>query len=352
MSTLNPTSDHIAADVRAEPASEKILSNAAAEPTSEKIISDAQAEPAGASPDGSLSANGKGQATPYASDLDQAYWYVHESSAGQDAAATASPHDLRRLRMKIDWWIVPIMFCCYTMQFIDKVLLNYAAVMGLNKDLKLVGNNFTNTATAFFIAYLIAEVPNAIVLQKVPVAKWLGANVVLWGIATACTAAAKDYHSLLAARIFLGIFEAAIAPSLMLISSQWYTKSEAAPRFSIWYAGLGLGQIIGGVLSYAFQQVKHPAFSGWRIMFVVLGLVTVTIGFVTFFLLPDTPMKARFLTETEKVVLLKHVAINQTGISNKKFKPRQVLEILVDAQLWLMTLLTVLVRNPSVVERR
>ena len=32
--------------------------------------------------------------------------------------------------------------------------------MGLNTDLKLKGNNFTNAATAFFIAYLIAEAPN------------------------------------------------------------------------------------------------------------------------------------------------------------------------------------------------
>ena len=32
--------------------------------------------------------------------------------------------------------------------------------MGLPKDLGLKGNNFSNAATAFFIAYLIAEVPN------------------------------------------------------------------------------------------------------------------------------------------------------------------------------------------------
>lgn len=36
----------------------------------------------------------------------------------------------------------------------------YAAIMGLKKDLKLTGNEFSNTATWFFIAYLIAEVPN------------------------------------------------------------------------------------------------------------------------------------------------------------------------------------------------
>ena len=78
-------------------------------------------------------------------------------------------------------------------------------------------------------------------------------------------------------------------------------------------------------------------------MFVVLGLVTVLVGFITFFFLPDTPMKAPFLSESEKVALLKHVAVNQTGIVNKRVKHRQILEILFDIQLWLMVLLTILV---------
>lgn len=176
-----------------------------------------------------------------------------------------------------------------------------------------------------------------------PPAKWLSLNVVLWGISTACTAAATSYRTLLVARIFLGIFEAAIAPSLMLFSSQWYTKSEQAPRFSLWYCGLGLGQIIGGIVSYAFQQVKREEFEGWRIMFIVLGLVTVIVGLAVLFLLPDNPMNARWLSESEKVMLLKHVAVNQTGIENRRFKLSQVIEIFMDIQLWLMTVLTILV---------
>lgn len=58
-----------------------------------------------------------------AHDLDQAFWYVQESSVGSDVYPT-SASSLKALRRKIDWHIVPIMFCCYTMQFIDKVLLN------------------------------------------------------------------------------------------------------------------------------------------------------------------------------------------------------------------------------------
>ena len=58
-----------------------------------------------------------------APDLDQAFWYVQDSSVGNDVYPT-SASDLKALRRRIDWHIVPIMFCCYTMQFIDKVLLN------------------------------------------------------------------------------------------------------------------------------------------------------------------------------------------------------------------------------------
>ena len=58
-----------------------------------------------------------------AQDLDQAYWYVQDSSIRNDVYP-ASASDLKALRRKVDWHIVPIMFCCYTMQFIDKVLLN------------------------------------------------------------------------------------------------------------------------------------------------------------------------------------------------------------------------------------
>lgn len=32
--------------------------------------------------------------------------------------------ELKKLRRKIDLHIVPMMFCCYTMQFLDKVILN------------------------------------------------------------------------------------------------------------------------------------------------------------------------------------------------------------------------------------
>ncbi|KAL8282526.1 hypothetical protein RB597_009981 [Gaeumannomyces tritici] len=280
-----------------------------------------------------------------ASEVDGAWKYL-------DAHRGADSHegvDLAALRRRIDWRIVPLMFCCYTMQFLDKVILNYAAVMGIQKDLKLVGNDFSNIATFLFVGLLCFEIPNIYFLQFFPAAKWLGANVIFWGTATACGAAAFNYQTLLVSRIFLGMFEATIAPSLMLISSQWYTKSEQAPRFSFWYSGLGLGQIVGGAVSYGFQHVdpNGPTLTGWRAMFVALGCITVAIGLFTFFFLPDTPMQATWLSDGEKVALLKHVSVNQTGIQSRQFRPKEILEALMDPQLYLMLLSVILLSVSS-----
>ncbi|KAJ5101721.1 hypothetical protein NUU61_003943 [Penicillium alfredii] len=266
---------------------------------------------------------------------------------GHADGAESSYVDLAALRRKIDRRLMPYMFCCYVLQFLDKVMLNYAAVMGLKKDLKLAGNEFSNTASWFFIAYLIAEAPNVYCLQKIPAAKWLGGNVFLWGVAAAASAGAYNYQGLLAARIFLGIFEATVGPSLMLLSSQYYTRSEQAPRFAFWYSGLGVAQIIGGIISFGFQQVKHESLEGWRIMFLVLGLVTSLVGALTFFFIPDTPVKASWLSDSEKVALLQHVSENQTGVWSTSLNLKQIWEALFDTQLWLLTLTTILISVSS-----
>ena len=42
----------------------------------------------------------------------------------QHRDADGADVDLKALRRKIDWHVVPLMFGCYTMQFLDKVILN------------------------------------------------------------------------------------------------------------------------------------------------------------------------------------------------------------------------------------
>lgn len=82
-------------------------------------------------------------------------------------------------------------------------------------------------------------------------------------------------------------------------------------------------------------------------MFVILGCVTVVLGFATLYVLPDTPMKCSFLSDAEKTALLQHVSENQTGVLNRHFKASHLMEAAKDVQLWLLSLMTVLVCSQS-----
>lgn len=114
--------------------------------------------------------------------------------------------------------------------------------MGMTTSLNMAGQDFSWMATAFFIAYALAELPQAYLLQRFPVSKVLGANILLWGVVLCGSSGAQNYTGMVALRALLGAFEAIITPALVLVTSQWYTKKQACPRTGIWYCGLGAGQ--------------------------------------------------------------------------------------------------------------
>lgn len=220
--------------------------------------------------------------------------------------------DEKRLRRKIDWMIMPLMWSCYCLQYLDKTLINYANVMGLEKDANVTKGQFSNLALIFYVTYLALEFPHGYGMQRLPTAKYLGVMVFLWGVIVAVTSACKSYGALVATRVLLGCFESAVAPSLILITSMWYKHNEQPPRVGIWYLGTGTGTIIGSLISYGFQHYHARTFYSWQIMFLVVGLVTCMVGILVVLLLPDNPMKSR-LSHEQKVWAIERLRGNQTG---------------------------------------
>ncbi|KAI1497792.1 allantoate permease [Biscogniauxia marginata] len=252
----------------------------------------------------------------------------------------------KKLVRKIDWAIVPLMWACYNLQYLDKTLINYANVMGLQEDTNITGNQFSLLATLFYVTYLAFELPTGYLMQRLPTAKYLGANVILWGLIVALNSAAKNWAALATLRVLLGCFEAAVAPALILITSMWYKKSEQPARVGFWYVGTGTGTIIGALTSFGFQHYASQRFTPWQIMFLLFGLITIVVGILVVIFLPDSPMTSR-LTREEKIWAIERVRENQTGIENKHFKLGQVGECFRDPQTWLIALITITSNIPN-----
>lgn len=126
----------------------------------------------------------------------------------------------------------------------------------------------------------------------------------------------------------------------------WYKRDEQPKRIGLWYLGVGVAVMVGSLISYGFQHYDGDKFNNWQIMYLVVGLITISAGVVVILFLPDNPMSSK-LTHDEKILAVSRLRENNTGIENKTFKPYQFWEALRDPQVWLLAFITTAASIPN-----
>ncbi|KAJ3529683.1 hypothetical protein NM208_g9651 [Fusarium decemcellulare] len=242
----------------------------------------------------------------------------------------------KRLLLKTDLVVMPLAVLSMTLAFLDKNALGYAAIFGIKEDAHLKDQEYSWLSSIFYFGYLAMEFPNLWLMTKVPIGKYVGGCLVLWGASLCFMALCHNFAGLATIRFLLGVFEAAVLPCMMIINSMWYLRNEQPLRTAFWYNTFA--GVFGGILSYAIGQI-NGSLSTWKYIFLIYGACTVLAGALVFFGLPDTPSKAWFFTAEEKKLALIRLAPNQTGIeTKKKFLTSQILESLRDPKcycIWL-----------------
>lgn len=177
---------------------------------------------------------------------------------------TLTEADNRRIRRKTDKVILTILVWVYFLQILDKSVLGYGAVFGLQKDTRLSGSQYSFLGSIAPIAQLGWQPFSSFLIVKVPHRILMPALVLGWGIAQSSMAACHDYGSLLAARFFLGLFEAGCLPLFSVITSQWYRRSEQPIRVAAWYGTNGIATIVAAALSYGLGHIKSDVLLPWQ----------------------------------------------------------------------------------------
>ncbi|KLO16326.1 MFS general substrate transporter [Schizopora paradoxa] len=261
---------------------------------------------------------------------------------GAERTAEFSEEEYARLRRKLDFIIPTICAAVYFTQFLDKTALNYASVTGF----PIVGQNFNLVALAFYLGFLVWEFPTMYIAQKFPLAKYLGCNVIIWGIILMCQGATTKFGPFFALRFLLGMCECCVAPILILIISMFYKKDEQARRISWFYVMNGLTQVFGGFVAFGISFEKG-SIAPFRVIFILLGGLAIVVGICVLIWLPDSPVTARLLTKDERIAALERVRDDQGGTENHSFKKDQVYEALLDVRTWIIVLTTMLTSIPN-----
>ena len=281
--------------------------------------------------------------------------HSHDADEAMKAFTTGEVFEIdeatnKRLLRIIDWHLMPLLCVVYGLNYLDKTTLSYASVMGIKKDINLVGNDYQWLSSMFYFGYLAWEYPTNRLLQRLPLAKYSAFCIIAWGGTLACFAAVTNFSGAIAIRFMLGVFEAAVTPGFAFFTSQWYTKKEQGSRTGIWFSFNGWGQLFGGFVAYGIakgQKDHGYTIPGWKIVFLFNGCLTAAMGIIFLFIMPDNQLNARWLKPADRILAIERVRVNQQGIGNKHFKFYQMKEAFLDPLVWAFVLYSLIATIPN-----
>ena len=210
---------------------------------------------------------------------------------------------------KITLRIVPLLFLCYMLNYMDRVNIGYAQLQ-MKHALNLSDAIYGLSASIFFLGYFIFEVPSNLLLHKIGVRKTLLRIMLGWGLASACTMFVTTPMQFYIVRFFVGMFEAGLFPGMVLYLTYWYPPARRARVVALFMLATAAAGIVGGPIAGWILQNMNDIYKleGWQWMFLIEGLPCCLVGIFAYFYLADSPIKASWLTDAQKSLVLGDVA--------------------------------------------
>ncbi len=210
---------------------------------------------------------------------------------------------------KVDSRLIPFLFLCYILAYLDRVNVGFAKLQML-KDLSLSDAAFATGAGIFFIGYFFFEVPSNVLLNKYGARMWITRIMISWGIISSCMIFIKGEWSFYIMRFLLGIAEAGFFPGVIFYLTLWYPSRLRSTRTAWFVAAIAvsgvLGNPISGLIMDAFSGTL--GLTGWQWLFLAEGVPSVLVGLSVMLYLDSSIEEAKWLTSDEKALLAANIA--------------------------------------------
>jgi MFS transporter, ACS family, tartrate transporter len=234
---------------------------------------------------------------------------VHQPSvpaiALDDRERTTIAHVVRRL--------IPFIFLCYVVAYIDRVNIGFAA-QELQRDLGLSDAAFGLGGGLFFLGYCLFEIPSNLILERVGARIWIARIMIVWGLVSMAMMFVVGKWSFYAMRVLLGVAEAGFFPGMVLYLTYWIPAAERAKTGALFMTAAPVAVLIGAPLSEALLALDgRLGLSGWQWLFLVEGFPAVVLGVVALWYLTDQPEQATWLPADDREWLGRTMANERTS---------------------------------------
>ncbi|KAK5117488.1 hypothetical protein LTR85_008873 [Meristemomyces frigidus] len=257
----------------------------------------------------------------------------------------------KRLVRKIDLHVLPWLCGLYVLQFLDKGVLSYAGVMGLQEETHMTSFQYSWLGSIYYVGYMAAVPIHNRLMQRYTPSKYIAVCMALWGVVLTTMAACHNWSGLMVQRTFLGSLEASVNCGFMLVTAAWYRKYEHASRVGVWSACVGVSGILGGAIAYGcvagYDRHPNAHFSSWKILALCTGLLSVVYGNCMYFFMAGSVVTARWLNEDDRQLAVERLRNNYQGVGTTQYKHYQAKEAWLDYRTWLYVLFVLVSQIPA-----
>src|SRR5438477_9633865 len=171
-------------------------------------------------------------------------------------------HALDRARQKAYWPLLPLLFICYVIAYVDRANVAIAKLT-MTRDLPGFDNAVIgHGAGLFFIGYFLLEIPGTLIVEKWSARKWICRIMISWGIMATLTAFVKTPSQFYVVRFLLGLAEAGFFPGVIVYLTHWF-PARARGRALLWFfIATPVAQFVSPKLSYFLLRMGTTETSG------------------------------------------------------------------------------------------
>lgn len=180
------------------------------------------------------------------------------------------------------WIILTLMVCCFLFTFITRFAwppLIPVVVPVLGMKMSQAGAFMS----AFYIGYVITQIPAGVLADRFGVRVILGVSLILEGVSTFYMGNIISYDMGFALRLLTGLGAGAVYAGCARAIMEWFPTKERGTAFGIMLAAPSAGIVLSNYLVPALNNVF-----GWQLAFKAIGITTIVVGVLILFLVRTT----------------------------------------------------------------
>jgi len=154
--------------------------------------------------------------------------------------------------------------------------------------------DYNNGTTIQLVCFMAAEFPVQLLTKRFGFRRVLPILMMAWSMVSWSQAWITNRSAFYVTRAFIGACEGGFIPGTILFATYFYKSRELGTRLAVFWSTLNIARIISALLAAGILQMRGVGGKpGWFWLFLLEGLLTLLIGVVCFFYLPQSPVNTK-----------------------------------------------------------